>query len=114
MKWKSSENIYEFAAYVKRLVDAAFPELQPDQREQRAIKELTNALPPSCHTLTWELRHRTPGTYESVVEMIKGYNELNVSTRINQVESDKVGSLRKEVATQTALIERMLANQEEL
>ena len=114
LKWKANENIHEFAAYVQKLVNAAFPELDQAQRERRAIKELTNALPTSCHTLMWELRHRTPSSYEEVVELIKGFNELNVNPRINQVETDEVAVLRKEVASQATLIERMLANQEEM
>ena len=114
LKWKANDNVHEFAAYVRRLVDTAFRELTPDQREQRAIKELTNALPASCHTLTWELRNRTPASYEEVIDLIQGFNELTVNTKINRVEADEVSNLRKEVSAQAALIEQMVASQLEM
>lgn len=114
LKWKAGDSVHEFAAYVRRLVTAAFPELNDKQKEQRAIKELTNALPPSCHTLAWELRNRTPNTYKQVIDLIQDFNELNVKPMINRVETDEMSSLRKEVSNQGALIEQLIASQTEL
>jgi len=114
LKWKTNDNVHEFAAYVRRLVNTAFAELDEDQREQRAIKELTNALPSSCNTLIWELRNRTPGTYEDVIDMVQSFNEMTVTPKVNKVETEEVSSLRKEVATQAELIQQMVATQMEM
>jgi hypothetical protein len=114
LKWKANDDIHEFAAYVRKLVDKAFPELNPNQMERRAIKELTNALPPSCHLLVWELRNRTPNNYEEVVTLVQEFNEMNLGTRVNKVEVDEVTMLRKEVAAQATLIEQMVATQAEM
>ena len=114
LKWKSSDNVHEFAAYVRRLVSTAFSELDEGQQEQRAIKELTNALPASCNTLIWELRNRTPGTYEEVIDMIQSFNEMTVTPRVNKVETEEVSNLRKEVTAQAELIKQMIATQQEM
>lgn len=116
LKWKANDNVHEFAAYVRKLVEKAFPELDDTQQEKRAIKELTNALPSGCQPLSWELRHRTPDSYEEVVELVQSFGELNFGgpNRINQVETDEVSCLRKEVAAQAALIEQMVASQAQM
>jgi hypothetical protein len=115
LKWKTNDSVHEFAAYVKQLVEKAFPELDPSQKEKRTIKELTNALPPSCHILTWELRNRTPSSYEEVVELVQDFSEMNLgTTRVNRIETDEIASLRQEVASQAALISKMVATQTEI
>ena len=64
--------------------------------------------------MAWELRHRTPNSYEQVIELIQGFSELNVQAKVNVVETDDVASLRKEVTSQAALIEQLLATQMEM
>lgn len=113
LRWKPNESIHEFSVHVRKLVDVAYPELDQNQKEARAIKELVTALPSNYNTLSWELNSRPPHSFADAVETIKNYCELNhTSSRINRLGEED--PLRKIVEAQAASIEKLVAAQAEL
>jgi len=115
IKWKPHENIHEFSAHLRRIVDVAYSDMTEEQREARAIKELTNALPPACQTLVWELTMKVPSTFREAVEVIQRFSELNQGQlKVNRVDIEEMATLKKTVESQSAMIDQLIASQAEL
>ena len=111
VKKHASENIYQFAERVRKLVSKALPDLDKGQQQQQVKQELIASVP-SGSQLAWTLRLAPPDTVEETVDVIHKFHEFSGSRiKVNRIETDELQDIRNELEKQAAA---QRATQEEM
>ena len=90
LKFKIGDDTYVFVSKLRRLMRLAHPTLEPEQREQLAVREFLQMLPAQSPA-TWALKMQPPQDIETIAKRIRTFEpDAETSRGVRQVGSEEV------------------------
>ena len=89
LKFKIGDDTYVFVSKLRRLMRLAHPTLEPEQREQLAVREFLQMLPAQSPA-TWALKMQPPQDIETIARRIRTFEpDAETSRGVRQVGSEE-------------------------